>query len=140
MRLAICGVLPEMAAASQLPSFEMAGSASPPSQDDRKSWAASSTTCAARSLGFQESSAAPNARIAKRDIVPRAVEKLKRLEKPTTWHLGAVLNALSPRSGLSATPGWKLHSALFKVLLHHCVCGWVCGYLILRRRGAFPKS
>src|SRR5262245_35539761 len=74
----------------------------------------------------------------KGDIVPRTVEKIKRHIKSVTCAFGGPVEPPSPRSGLSATHGRKLHSALFKVSLHDCVFGRVCGYFIVRQRGGNP--
>jgi hypothetical protein len=54
------------------------------------------------------------------------MEKLKRQENQLFAPYALIARA-SPRSGLSATHGRKLHSALFKVSLHDCVIGNVCG-------------
>src|SRR5262245_42879263 len=74
----------------------------------------------------------------KGDIVPRTAEKLKRHIKSVTCAFGVPVERASRLSGLSATHEWKLHSALFKVSLHDCLFGRVCGYFIVRQRGGNP--
>jgi hypothetical protein len=58
---------------------------------------------------------------------PREASRSLKGQKISYLRLGSAVERASPRSGLSATHGRKLHPALFKVSLHDCVGGRVCG-------------